>query len=163
MAVALSPMGLRAVQAANPSNGQMKMTILGSALALTSPQALNFGAVLAGGVVGTVKIDTAGVRTWTAVTPLATPLPSEAIMKAFGNSGLSIDVSVTKTAFTVANTTAATMVVDQFNINTNAGGTKQTLFLTGTTRLIPIGATLHVGSPQAVGTYKGTFTVTVAY
>ena len=159
--VALSPLALKSAHAVN-AVGNAKGTILATHLAITAAQSLNFGALLAAGAPGTVKIDAAGGRTTTVVTALSTPAPSKAIMNIFGTSAVNVVISVTKPTFLVSAGTK-TMSVKQFEINTNAGGSKQTLNMTGITMPVPIGATLHVGAGQAVGSYAGTFTVNVHY
>ena len=56
---------------------------------------------------------------------------------------------------------AQTMTVDTLTANTNGAG-KLKLDATGTAVLI-VGATLNVAANQAVGSYSGTYTITVAF
>lgn len=141
---------------------QAQAVIMPSTLALTSPQNLNFGAFAVSGGAGSVTINTAGTGTYTGVTQVATPPPSEANIRIFGDVGSSVVISVTDPTVTVFNG-ANTMQVDNFQINTNAGGAMETINMTNATVLVPIGATLNVNAGQAAGSYSGTFTVSVIY
>ncbi len=149
---------------ANAATGvlQAQAIIMPSTLALTSPQNLNFGAFAVSGGAGSVTINTAGTGTYTGVTQVATPPPSEANIRIFGDVGSSVVISVTDPTVTVFNG-ANTMQVDNFQINTNAGGAIETVNMTNATLLVPIGATLNVNAGQAAGSYSGTFTVSVIY
>lgn len=159
--VTLSLMAVRQAGAVT-ANLNMQAEILSSFLAVTSTQGLDFGAVIAGGGVGSVKIDTAGLPTYGVVTPIVSQIPSEAIMKVFGTTGKIVTLSVTKPTFTVSNGTS-TMKVSQFQIQTNAGGGLKTFALSAGTMPVPVGATLAVGAAQPTGTYKGAFTVKAVY
>ncbi|WP_435641425.1 DUF4402 domain-containing protein [Micavibrio aeruginosavorus] len=141
---------------------QAQAMIMPSTLALTSPQNLNFGAFAVSGGAGSVAINTAGTGTYTGVTQVATPAPSEANIRIFGDVGSSVVISVTDPTVTVFSG-ANTMQVDNFQINTNAGGAIETVNMTNATLLVPIGATLNVNAGQAAGSYSGTFTVSVIY
>lgn len=75
--------------------------------------------------------------------------------------------SVTNTQYNIANTTAAKMLVDNFQcrfqgsagtVTGNCAHTTTANFL-----LIDIGARLTVSNPQAAGSYSGSFTVNVNF
>jgi hypothetical protein len=162
--VALSSFAAGQAQAVT-ATGQIKAEII-QPISLAVQQSLNFGRMTVG-LVGTAVVDTAGVRTNTGgVSLIAGGGEQEGIIKITAASALPIDLSVTATKFVVANTAAPTktMNVNNFNIKTNAGGTKTVLTLAGTTKAtVPLGATLNVGAGQTAGVYTGTFTVAAAY
>ena len=163
--VALSSFAAGKVAEAASVNATMKAEII-QPISLAVAQTLNFGRMTVG-LAGTAVVDTTGGRTQTGgVNLLAGGGPvQEGIIKITAASGLPIDLSVTNTKFVVAHTVTATktMSVNNFQLNTVAGGTKTTITLTKTTGAMPVGATLNVGAGQAAGAYAGTFTVAAAY
>jgi len=126
---------------------------------------LNFGTMTETGGGGTMVVDTTGARTPTgAVTAVAGGgLASQGIFSVSGSTGLAIDVSMTAAAFTVSNGGGATMVVNNFNLVTNAGGATRTITLAANPSTFPLGATLNVGAGQAAGTYIGNYTINANY
>lgn len=89
--------------------------------------------------------------------------PAAGVIRVAGNTGVNIDLAVTTTSDTVVNGTAQTMVVDNFNLITDAGGTTATVTFGASPGLFPVGATLNVTAGQAIGTYTGSFNVSAAY
>lgn len=71
-----------------------------------------------------------------------------------------IQVSVTATSFNI-NSGANNMAVNNFNLQTNAGGTMATT--TALAATIDIGATLNVGPSQPGGNYSGAVNVTAIF
>jgi hypothetical protein len=71
-----------------------------------------------------------------------------------------IQVSVTSPSFNI-NSGGNDMVVDNFNLMTNGGGTVVTT--TALAATIDIGATLNVGASQPSGSYSGTASVTAVF
>lgn len=162
--VALSTLPTRALLAATDALG-VAAEILASPLALVATQNLNFGAFTNNGAGGNVTINTTGGGSYVGVTQVGGVVPSQGGVQMIGNSGVNIVFSVTDPTVTVVNTAAAsqTMVVDQFNVNTNAGGSTEILNMAGTTAIVPIGARLTVPAGRLPGSYTGTFTVQAVY
>ena len=161
--VALSALPAR-YAIASTVNVDIQAIVVTSAIAVFQNQSLNFGSFTTGGAGGTVDITPAGGVTYTGVVGTPSTAPTEAIIQVKGKTHApGIDVSVTNPTVNVTNGTD-TMVVNNFNINTNAGGPIETgLAMTAPSVLVPIGATLTVGVAQGTGTYAGTFTVQVGY
>lgn len=138
------------------ANAQLSIVISGTA-------ALNFGAVSENGA-GTVIVTTAGGRSTTggitAVTGAGTH--SNGVVSLSGSTGLAIDVSMTAGAFTIVDG-GNTMVVNNFNLETVAGGATRTITLAANPTTFPIGATLNVGAGQPAGTYIGDYTINANY
>lgn len=138
----------------NPANCEANLVI-------TQTQALQFGSISAPAA-GTVIIDTTGIRTFTG---------GVILIGAGGAAGsFSMDttpynctgralvvVSAGPTATLNHTSLPATMTVDTFTTSLVAGDAfDPTIPLT-------IGATLHVGTLQASGTYSGIYTLTVNF
>lgn len=120
---------------------------------------LNFGDIVAGASVGTVVIDNTGARTHTGGTTLGSASAiSKATFDVGGQAASTYTISL-PASVVITETGGGTMTVDGFNSNPAGTGT-----LDGSgAQTINVGATLNVGSPQAQGSYTGTYTVTVAY
>jgi hypothetical protein len=126
-------------------------------LAVTSSGALNFGNILAAPAACDVVLSTAAARSGTCGVArlLAGSAPS--------NPTFTVDTDPTGGTtynLTVANSSvtsgANSMTIDTFtysgaNTNLSADGS------------LTVGATLHVGAAQAVGTYTGSITATAVY
>lgn len=162
--VALSALPAR-YAIASTVNVDIQAIVVTSAIAVFQNQSLNFGTFTTGGAGGTVDITPAGGVTYTGVVGTPSTAPTEAIIQVKGKTHApGIDISVTDPTVTISNGPTQKMVVDQFNINTNAGGPAETgIPITAPSVFVPIGATLTVGVGAAAGTYTGTFTVQVAY
>ena len=143
-------------------NLNINAVIVPSPLAANAIQDLDFGAFFPGGAPSTIDIDTAGVPTYgVGIAPEAPPV-SEGIIHLVGSTGSVVNLSLTNNTATITNGTT-NMVVSQFQINTDAGGTTEAVTLPGSTLDVPIGGTLNVGAGQAFGTYNGTITVNASY
>lgn len=161
--VALSVLPAQYLEAAT-INLDIRAEILSEALNITPNQSLNFDAFLSAGTGGTVRIDTAGTPTYTGVNSLASSAPTQAIIGLYGNNGAAVVLTVTDPTVTVNHTSLAdSMVVNQFNIETNTGGVNQTVNMTANTITVPIGATLTVPAGRAAGNYTGSFNVQAVY
>ena len=138
------------------ANAQLSIVISGTV-------ALNFGAVSETGA-GTVVVTTAGARSTTGgVTAVAgAGAHSNGVVLLSGSTGLAIDVSMTAGAFTVADG-GNSMVVNNFNLETVAGGATRVITLAANSTTFPIGATLNVGASQPAGTYIGEYTINANY
>lgn len=126
-------------------------------IAIQKDADLDFGEVAAGNSPGTVVMSPAGNRSAGGGATLGGP----------GGNAASFTVSGAPT-FTYAITLPTsinidfgmeTMVVDNFTSDPSGTGA----IGGGGTQTLNVGATLNLGANQAVGTYSGTFMVTVAY
>ena len=126
---------------------------------------LNFGTMTETGAGGTMVVNTAGARSPTGAVTAITGggLESQAVLSISGSTGLAIDVSMTAPSFTVSNGLGNTMIVNNFNIETNGGGATRTLTLVANPSTFPLGATLNVAGGQAEGTYIGNYTINANY
>jgi hypothetical protein len=131
-----------------------------SPLTITASSALNFGQIARTTAGGTVilKTDASVDATSTAdyISASTTTVPTFSIT---GESGSSYVVTVPSTDITLTRDSGSeTMMVNTFT--TSLTGNEGTI---GTDDSFTVGATLNVGSTQAVGVYKGTFDVSVDY
>ncbi len=129
-----------------------------TAISIVKTGDLNFGDVLAGAAVGTVRMAPGGARSRTGGAQLGSGLLAQAASFQVGGQARE-RYAITLPASVNVVSGANTMVVDTFRSNPNGTGR---LSAAGAQNL-NIGATLHVGANQASGTYTGTFSVTVAY
>lgn len=125
---------------------------------------LHFGSFTESGAGGTVVVTTAGART---VTGSVTEITGGGLERAgsfnvSGSTGLAMDVDVTPTSVNISNG-GDTMVVNNFNLVSVAGGDSNVITLAAPSSAFAIGATLNVGSGQASGVYTGHYTLTVDY
>lgn len=128
---------------------------------------LHFGSLDVNGTDALV-INTSGVRdpggTLTNVTLIAgAGLERQAKFTLSGSTGLAISVDVSPTSLTVSNGTGQNMVIDSFNLVTDAGGPNELITLATNPETFDLGATLNVTSGQAEGTYSGSFTLNANY
>lgn len=161
--ISLNALAAAQAQAAT-GTGNMSAIIL-TPIAVTAPTDLHFGSMTESGAGGTMVMDTANTRTAggavTAVTGAG--LEASGVLSITGATGISIDLSMTAGPFTVSDGGGNTMAVNTFNLETNAGGSAQTISLTASPDTFPVGATLVVGAGQTPGTYTGTYSVTANY
>ena len=130
-------------------------------LAVTSTSELSFGTFAAGNAPGTLTMTATGNRSATGgVTMVATNLGSNATVNLAGTPGTSFSVSLPTTVSLSAATGSATMSLGSFS--TTLTGSQGSLNTSGTTSF-GIGGTLSVNANQAIGTYSGSFTVTLNY
>ena len=105
---------------------------------------------------GTVVVSPAGARTCGAGL-ICSGTVSAADFSINGAPGATFALTMP----TAANITSGSDTMQVNNFTNSLGGLTGTL--TGGTAAFQLGATLNVGANQAVGTYTGTFTVTVDY
>lgn len=128
--------------------------------AILATQDLNFGVLVQPNAGATVVIPPIGAPVLTGVNAAGgTITPGQ--IRTFGSIGDSVEYSIPGTA--VISNGSTTMIVDQFNIGTNAGGLNYTEALPAATQIIPIGGRLNVGANQPEGTYTGTVTITADF
>ena len=127
-----------------------------SGIAIAKTKDLNFATIVPGAALGTVTVSTTNVRTFTGPLTFGNGTTSNASFNVthpggtFGSTyGLVLPASVTITSG------ANSMVVDNFT-----WGYFWVSFFPILVQ-VDVGATLHVGASQPVGTYSGTFNVTV--
>jgi len=125
-------------------------------IAVAKTKDLDFGTIIPGGAAGTVTVSTANVRSFTGLLTFINGLTSSASINVthpggtFGSTyGVVLPGSINITSG------ANTMVVDNFNWDY-----AWVSFFPILVR-VDVGATLHVGAAQPVGTYTGTFNVTI--
>lgn len=140
----------------------INVQIVNSNLLISASKSLNFGSFVNTGA-GSILVQPVGATNYNGQTPVG--VVQKAQVKLTGSAGRTVGISVTNPTVVLSNTAATkTMVVSQFQINTDAGGAiNNAITMPGTTRVVPIGATLNVGAGQAVGTYNGTVNVQAIY
>lgn len=124
-----------------------------------SGDSLRFGSLVAG-TGGTAVVSAASVRSVTGGVSEVTSTVSAASFTVTGESGSTYSITLPATAQTLSldGDATKTMSVSDF---TSASANNLTLVSGSDT--FSVGATLTVGNAQAVGTYSGTFEVTVSY
>ncbi len=129
-----------------------------TAIAITKNTDLNFGDVVPGTSIGTVVVTPAGARSSTGGASLGNGSAVTAATFSVTGQG-SETYAVTLPASITINGGGSSMTVDTFASTPNGTGTLSA----GGSDTLSVGATLNVGASQAVGTYTGSFSVTVAY
>jgi hypothetical protein len=132
---------------------------------ISATQELNFGAFSAGAG-GTVTISTAGARSVSgSVVPVgAGGFERQGNLLISGEANFAIDVVMTAPSFTVSEVGGDTMAVNNFDLGGGAGNPVVVTIPTGATSInVPVGGRLTVGSPQAEGTYSGSYSITANY
>jgi spore coat protein U-like protein len=160
LAVAFAGAGLCAQQAYAATDTANGTATVMTPIAISKTADLRFGkfSALTG---GTVVISTAGARSVTgAVVPSATDVGGEGSFSVTGDANATYAITLPGSAtitHTVDNT--KTMSIGTFISNPSGTGT-----LSGAgTQTLSVGGTLTVGNAQTVGSYTGTFDVTVEY
>lgn len=168
--VTLSPCVLINSGIANAASGSLSAIILAPVtVAQNVSGELIFGSFTVSNAIGTVNLDTANSRN---VTGGVTDVPGAGIeqsgvLKLTGSGGVPIQVTMSgapSASFTVSNGTSS-MLIDNFNLVTAAGGNQATVTITvsSISGTFPIGATLNVKANQPAGTYVGTYSLTANY
>ena len=127
-------------------------------LSITQAADLAFGTLGFGPGAGTAVVATNGGRT---VTGSATPVPGNQHAASFAITGEGTNtyaITLPAVAIDINNGATGGMTVDTFVSSPDATGT----LVAGADTLL-VGATLHSTGSQEVGSYTGTFDVTVAY
>jgi spore coat protein U-like protein len=153
-ALGMAPVAMAAQNSATKS--ATASTNITSGIAIAKTKDLNFATIVPGAAVGTVTVSTTNVRTFTGPLTFGNGATSNASFNVthpggtFGSTyGLVLPASVTITSG------SNSMVVDNFT-----WGYFWVSFIPILVQ-VDVGATLHVGASQPVGTYTGTFNVTV--
>lgn len=155
LAVAL--LGLSANAAAQTASSTINVEIESRAITLTNTGGLNFGRVLPYGSAGIVFVSTNGTGSASnAYISDATNIRASS-WAVTGIPGAPFAVTL-PTSVTISNGTE-NMTVTSFN---RSGATQLFLDAAGNNNFA-VGARLNVGANQPVGTYTGTFNVTVNY
>lgn len=130
-----------------------------SGQSVLATQALGFGS-FAAGTGGTVTISAVGVRSkGGGVTLVSSGSGSAASFNVSGNASASYAITLPGNGVVSLTSGAHAMAVSAFTSNPALNG-----LLNGAgMQSLAVGATLHVGSGQASGSYAGTFDVTVEY
>jgi len=126
-------------------------------IAITKTADLNFGTIISGPA-GTVTVSPSGVETASGATVLnPNPNVSAALFSVTGEPSTAYSITL-PSSISITNG-AQSMTVSSFTSNPTPGG----VLSAGGSQSLQVGATLAVGTNQAVGNYSGTFSVTVAY
>lgn len=130
---------------------------------ISGTTSLSFGSFVAGSG-GTIIVSAASARSATGGVTLITSGGGAASQSTVtGTSGSTYSITLPANGVvTLSDGNAHTMAVDNFVSNPVATSASSGL-LSGGSQLLYIGATLSVGNNQPVGSYSGTFTVTVSY
>lgn len=151
--------------AATQTNTAKVVTIKALNIINTAP--LDFGAIIPAAAAGTVSINAqTGARTQTVVTPVGAPF-SRARFVAAGTPFRVVTLSLSPSPTITISNGASTMTINQLRVSANGGppqpfGPNHTLDAIGVINF-DIGGRLNVGANQAIGTYTGTFTLTMNY
>lgn len=128
-------------------------------MSLTTQSTMAFGDISSGSTSGSVVLSTEGTRTSTGGTTINSGSPgSQAEFNAAGEPGAVFSVS-TPASVQLTDASNNVMIVDNFVSNPANNGQ---LDATGN-KVVLVGATLHVGSQQAFGSYTGLMTLNVDY
>ena len=165
--VALSPMAAK-VAKADSTAVQMQAIIL-QAVALATVSDLLFGTFSVTAGANTVQVRPDGTKVDSGgINHIGATVFQPAVVNVKAAATYPVDLSVAGAADTVDDAGAgAPMVVNAFNIETNAGGPVEAVTLTAGQVAagldVNIGATLNVGAAQVAGTYTGSFTLNGNY
>lgn len=128
-----------------------------TAIRVSTSAELSFGKLAVGGAPGTVTVSPTGGRSTSGgVVALSGDPGHPARLVVTGPVGATYSISVPP--LVVLQDGASTMEVDAITVSTGAAE-----LLTGGTRYVTVGGTLHVAAHQADGAYSGSLTVTLDY
>lgn len=131
----------------------------GWAQSLLAGQALAFGS-FAAGTGGTVTISAAGARSFGGgVTLVSSGSGAAASFGVSGNANATYAITLPANGVVSLTSGPNSMAVNNFTSNPAPTG----LLSVGGSQTLMVGATLSVGSNQAIGSYSGSFNVTVVY
>jgi len=128
-----------------------------TALSIAEATQLDFGMIAAGTNADTVQLSAAGVRTAGSNLQVA-GVAAAAAFTVTGQGNLPYNITLPTLITVTLSGGGATMDVDGFASTPSGNGT-----LSAGTQTVNVGATLHVGASQAVGTYTGTYVLTAVY
>ncbi len=131
------------------------------AIAIANTAALEFGQIAASGSTGTVTISTAGARSSSGGVTLGNQTAASAASFDVTGAANNTYAITLPSSVDIDDGASHTMTVDTFlsNPSAGAGGTLSA----GGAQTLTVGATLHVGINQTIGSYTGTFNVSVDY
>lgn len=143
--------------AAQSATANATATIV-NGLTLAKTADLRFGNVIPSGSTGTVIVSTASARTNTGgATPTSGLAYGAASFDVNGTGSLTYAITL-PTSISISDGASHSMTVDTFTSSPNAVGV-----LNAGYQELKVGGTLHVGALQELGSYTGTFDVSVAY
>ena len=143
-----------------------------SALTITNTTPLNFGVIAIPATAGSVTMSTAGVRTPTGCTIVATGTPKTVALFTVGGTASDNYTLTLPTSITVTETGAgvATMTIDNIVVKVDAAAEASYTVPINTPTLSAGGASsflmagkLNIAASQLIGVYAGTYTVVVDY
>ena len=149
-------------QAIAPANANAEIK---TALTLNSTIPLEFGKMAVTGTAGTVILTPAGSPTASNVQLLAGQTRTAASYDATGEANSAYTITVQGTDATIHTTASGAnpdMTVNTFTCSKGLAANNG-LFNGSGLETFTIGGTLHVGATQNIGTYTGTFNVTINY
>lgn len=154
-AILVAPLGARAGQSTATKSANA-LTNVTNGLAIAKVKDLDFATIVASGAPGTVVVSPANVRTFTGPLTFGNGSASNASFNVTHPGGTfgSVYNVVLPASINIASG-ANTMVVDTFT------WTYAWVSFIPILVRVDVGATLHVGALQPVGTYTGTFNVTI--
>ncbi len=126
---------------------------------------LNFGSFFLAGAGGTLVMDTLDTRSTTGgVSTIAgAGLEESGQIAIIASTGFIVTISITATNYNLTNAGGDTLVVNSFNLDTNAGGRIITKSVVSNPTIVPLGATLNVPGGSPDGTYTGSYDINVIY
>ena len=135
-------------------------------LTLTKVDDLDFGTILASGVVGSVSIDAdTGNRSVSGgVTPVASNVGQRGLFAGAGTAGQQVDLTLTLPTGNVLVSTSnpADMIVISSMVLDNGNATTRTIDLTGAFQ-VGVGGDFAIAAGQPNGFYKANFDLTANY
>ncbi|MGA7617408.1 MAG: DUF4402 domain-containing protein [Thermoanaerobaculia bacterium] len=142
-------------QASATASASANATIV-PGLTLTKTADLNFGNIVQDATGGTVSVPTSGAETSTG--PVLLGVANAAAFDVTGDGNRTFSVTLPASPLSISDGVASTMTVNNFK--DSCGGT--CTLATGA-QSFTVGADLIVGASQTIGSYTGSFNVTVAY
>jgi len=145
-----------------------------TALTITNTTPLNFGVIAIPATAGTVAMNTAGLRTPTGCTIVATGTPKTVALFTVGGTASDNYTLTLPTTITVSNLTTGTgerdMTIDNIVVKVDAAAEAAYTVPINTPQLSALGAstflvggTLNIKALQTLGVYAGTYEVVVDY
>ena len=152
----IAPAGAMAARSSATRSASV-LTNVTTGIAVAKTKDLDFGTIIPGAAAGTVLISPADVRTFTGPLTFINGLTSNASVNVThpgGTYGRDYGVLLPPGSINITKG-ASSMVVDNFNWDYALVSFVPILVR------VDVGATLHVGAAQPVGTYIGTFNITI--
>ena len=140
-----------------------------TALTITNTTPLNFGVIAIPATAGSVTLSTAGLRTPTGCTIVASGTQKTvAKFDLTGTAGATYSFTLPSSITVTKVSSTETMTIDNFVVNVDAAGEVAygsigTCTLTSGASSVLVGGKLNIGASQVLGVYAGTYTVIVDY